>query len=97
MQQLGWLLLAIPLLLPPLLLLKLKKRGDDGDVLRLPPPGPWQLPVIGSLHHLLRSPLAHRAIADMARRLDAPIIYLKLGEIPVVVACVPGRTPRARG
>ncbi|TVU01996.1 hypothetical protein EJB05_52531, partial [Eragrostis curvula] len=79
-----WLVLAVLL---PLLLLKLKKR-DNNNGLRLPP-GPWRLPVIGSLHHLLRSPLAHRAMADIARRLDAPLIYLKLGEVPVVVASSP--------
>ena len=79
--------MALPLVIPPLLLLKLRKR-DGNDGLRLPP-GPWQLPVIGSLHHLVRSPLAHRAIADMARRFDAPIVYLRLGEIPVVVASSP--------
>ncbi|CAN6362280.1 unnamed protein product [Urochloa humidicola] len=95
-QQLGWLLLAVPLLLPPLLLLKLKKKkqqrdiDDDSDGQPRLPPGPWQLPVIGSLHHLLRSPLAHRAIADMARRHDdAPVVHLRLGEIPVVVASSP--------
>ncbi|KAL6888796.1 hypothetical protein ACP4OV_009822 [Aristida adscensionis] len=90
MELLGlystWLFLAIILL--PLLLLKLKnRRGNNG--VRLPP-GPWQLPVIGSLHHLLRSPLAHRAMADIARRLDdAPLVYLKLGEVPAVVASSP--------
>ncbi|TVU22123.1 hypothetical protein EJB05_31805, partial [Eragrostis curvula] len=75
-------------LLVPLLLLKLKKkrRGDDG--VRLPP-GPWQLPVIGSLHHLVGKPLVHRATADLARRLGAPLIYLKLGEVPAVVATSP--------
>ncbi|KAK3130903.1 hypothetical protein QOZ80_6BG0499460 [Eleusine coracana subsp. coracana] len=49
------------------------------------PPGPWRLPVIGSLHHLLTKPLMHRAMADLARRLDAPVMYLQLGEVPAVV------------
>ncbi|KAK3134187.1 hypothetical protein QOZ80_6AG0546080 [Eleusine coracana subsp. coracana] len=49
------------------------------------PPGPWRLPVIGSLHHLLTKPLMHRAMADLACRLDAPVMYLQLGEVPAVV------------
>ena len=74
-------------LLFPLLLLNLKKKRARNGV-RLPP-GPWQLPVIGSLHHLLGKPLVHRALADLARRLDAPLMYLRLGEVPVVVATSP--------
>jgi hypothetical protein len=88
MEQLITYCLYLFLVLLPLMLLKLtKKRNDNG--LRLPP-GPRQLPVIGSLHHLLRNPLPHRAMADIARRLDdAPLIYLRLGEVPVVVASSP--------
>ncbi|KAF7013495.1 hypothetical protein CFC21_027576 [Triticum aestivum] len=51
--------------------------------LRLPP-GPWQLPVIGSLHHL-GGDLPHRTIRDLSRR-HGPVMFLKLGGIPVVVA-----------
>ncbi|KAG2649030.1 hypothetical protein PVAP13_1NG081700 [Panicum virgatum] len=82
------LLLAL-LLLPLVLLRQLRKHDGDGDGgvrvrVRLPP-GPWRLPVIGSLHHLVGRPLVHRAFADLARRMDAPLMYLKLGEVPVVV------------
>ncbi|CAL4889572.1 unnamed protein product [Urochloa decumbens] len=87
MEQLTHFLYLFSALLLPLLLLKFKNRDDK--VLQLPP-GPWRLPVIGCLHHLLRNPLPHRAMADIARRLgDAPLIYLKLGEVPVVVASSP--------
>ncbi|KAI5020258.1 dolabradiene monooxygenase-like [Hordeum vulgare subsp. vulgare] len=59
-------------------------RGDGGDGLRLPP-GPWQLPVIGSLHHLfLAGQLPHRAMRDLARR-HGPAMLLRLGEVPTLV------------
>jgi cytochrome P450 len=53
-----------------------------GDGLRLPP-GPWQLPVIGSLHHLAGQ-LPHRAMRDLARR-HGPAMLLRLGEVPTLV------------
>ncbi|VAH10602.1 unnamed protein product [Triticum turgidum subsp. durum] len=60
-------------------------RGDGAaDGLRLPP-GPWQLPVIGSLHHLLLAgQLPHRAMRDLARR-HGPAMLLRLGEVPTLV------------
>uniref|UniRef100_A0A0E0LDV4 Cytochrome P450 n=1 Tax=Oryza punctata TaxID=4537 RepID=A0A0E0LDV4_ORYPU len=55
-------------------------HGDGG--LRLPP-GPWTLPVIGSLHHLAGQ-LPHRAMRDLARR-HGPVMLLRIGEVPTLV------------
>uniref|UniRef100_A0A0E0P138 Cytochrome P450 n=1 Tax=Oryza rufipogon TaxID=4529 RepID=A0A0E0P138_ORYRU len=48
------------------------------------PPGPWRLPVIGSMHHLVNA-LPHRALRDLAG-VHGPLMMLGLGETPVVVA-----------
>ncbi|CAO2042010.1 unnamed protein product [Urochloa humidicola] len=95
MDQLGsylCLFFSAALLLIPLLLLKLIRRSSDGGPHPRLPPGPSRLPIIGSLHHFLlaRSPLAHRAMSDLARRHGAPpLMYLKLGELALAVASSP--------
>ncbi|KAF8657485.1 hypothetical protein HU200_060047 [Digitaria exilis] len=78
-------LLALPLLY---FLLKSWKTffGSHSHGLRLPP-GQWQLPVIGSLHHL-RGSLTHRVLRDLSLR-HGPLMFLKFGEVPVVVASTP--------
>uniref|UniRef100_A0A0E0JWI5 Cytochrome P450 n=1 Tax=Oryza punctata TaxID=4537 RepID=A0A0E0JWI5_ORYPU len=68
------------------LLVVRKASGNGAGRLRLPP-GPWRLPVIGNLHQVaMGGPLVHRTMADLARRLDAPLMSLRLGELRVVVA-----------
>ncbi|XP_048556620.1 desmethyl-deoxy-podophyllotoxin synthase-like [Triticum urartu] len=48
------------------------------------PPGPWQLPVFGSLHHLFGA-LPHRALRDLSRR-HGPLMLLMFGaNRPVIV------------
>ncbi|XP_047071706.1 desmethyl-deoxy-podophyllotoxin synthase-like [Lolium rigidum] len=47
------------------------------------PPGPWTLPIIGSLHHVV-SVLPHRTMADLSRR-HGPLMHLRLGEVPTLV------------
>ena len=49
------------------------------------PPGPRMLPVIGSLHHLLSSPLLFRVLRGLAKK-HGPLMTLRLGEVPALVA-----------
>ncbi|KAG2651746.1 zealexin A1 synthase-like [Panicum virgatum] len=49
------------------------------------PPGPWMLPVIGSLHHLVSSPLLFRVLRGLAKK-HGPLMTLRLGEVPALVA-----------
>uniref|UniRef100_A0A0E0E468 Cytochrome P450 n=1 Tax=Oryza meridionalis TaxID=40149 RepID=A0A0E0E468_9ORYZ len=65
----------------------LTKRSRTATAQRRLPPGPWQLPVIGSLHHLAGK-LPHHAMRDLARR-HGPVMMLRLGEVPTLVVSSP--------
>ncbi|XP_044961422.1 zealexin A1 synthase-like [Hordeum vulgare subsp. vulgare] len=47
------------------------------------PPGPWTLPIIGSLHHVA-SVLPHRTLMQLSRR-HGPLMLLRLGQVSTVV------------
>ncbi|KAI4979535.1 hypothetical protein ZWY2020_016288 [Hordeum vulgare] len=51
------------------------------------PPGPRQLPLVGSLHHVLLSrygDLPHRALRELAGR-HGPVMLLRFGAVPTLV------------
>ncbi|WOL04493.1 premnaspirodiene oxygenase-like [Canna indica] len=47
------------------------------------PPRPWELPLIGNIHHLFAG-LPHHALRDLAR-VHGPLMLLRLGEIDQLV------------
>lgn len=52
------------------------------------PPGPWTLPVIGSLHHLVTSPNIYRAMRMLAQK-HGDLMTLRLGMAPAMVVSSP--------
>jgi cytochrome P450 len=79
--------LCLFLALLPLLLLKLKRRDNNG--LRLPP-RPWRPPVIGSLHHMLGSPLPTMpCLTSRAGSRRPSSTSSSRNEVPVVVTSSP--------
>ncbi|KAF7020926.1 hypothetical protein CFC21_033968 [Triticum aestivum] len=64
-------------------------KKDTGGAKAKLPPGPWNLPVIGSLHHLVGTKLQpHRALLQLSRR-HGPLMLLRLGEVPNVIVSSP--------
>ncbi|GJN00101.1 hypothetical protein PR202_ga17260 [Eleusine coracana subsp. coracana] len=74
------------------LLLKLKgtsasRRDDSGLRKKNLPPGPWTLPVIGSMYCLLGA-LPHHALHRLARRYG-PVMLRRLGHVSTLVVSSP--------
>ncbi|CAJ1932859.1 unnamed protein product [Sphenostylis stenocarpa] len=51
------------------------------------PPGPWKLPIIGHMHHLL-TPASHKKLRDLAK-IYGPLMRLELGGVTAMIVSSP--------
>lgn len=81
-QMVSYFLLLSIILFPLLLFLKLKSTSLKRNY-KLPP-GPWTIPIIGSMHHLIGAGHPHHALRSLSQRYG-DLMFLQLGELPTVV------------
>ncbi|AET00731.1 putative premnaspirodiene oxygenase [Medicago truncatula] len=62
---------------------RLKSKSSDNNTTSKLPPGPWKLPIIGSIHHMIGS-LPHHSMRELSQKYG-PLMHLKLGETSAIV------------
>ncbi|KAK7276943.1 hypothetical protein RIF29_18092 [Crotalaria pallida] len=80
-------LLGLTLIILISLILKVGKRCKTTGTTSNLPPGPWKLPIFGSIHHLIGS-LPHHRLRELSKKYG-PLMHLQLGETSAVVVSSP--------
>ncbi|PKA63082.1 Premnaspirodiene oxygenase [Apostasia shenzhenica] len=88
-----FLLLLLPL--RHLLLLVRRFMENESSQRAKLPPGPWKLPILGSIHHL-PGEQTHRRFHSLALKYG-PLFHLKLGQVDFVVASSPESAEQVLG
>ncbi|MCD7458694.1 hypothetical protein HAX54_038910 [Datura stramonium] len=65
----------------------MKWKNSNSQISKRLPPGPWKLPLLGSMFHLLGG-LPHHVLRGLAQKYG-PIMHLQLGEVSLVVVTSP--------
>ncbi|XP_009612417.1 premnaspirodiene oxygenase-like [Nicotiana tomentosiformis] len=65
----------------------LRKWKNSNSKIKILPPGPWKLPLLGSMFHMLGGH-PHHVLTNLAKKYG-PLVHLQLGEMSVVVVTSP--------
>ncbi|XP_065864582.1 cytochrome P450 71D445-like [Euphorbia lathyris] len=79
----NWPTISIITLLFIILILKKLKTKKSPNL----PPGPWSIPLLGSMHHLLGY-IPHQRMRDLSKKYG-PIMHLKFGETSNIIISSP--------
>ncbi|XP_061340234.1 cytochrome P450 71D11-like [Gastrolobium bilobum] len=86
-NQILHLIAIIPFILFLFVALKIGRSLKKTDSTPKIPPGPWKLPIIGNIPHLVTS-TPHRKLKNLAK-IYGPLMHLQLGEIFTIVVSSP--------
>ncbi|CAO2168645.1 unnamed protein product [Urochloa humidicola] len=72
----------------PILVTLLSRKSTPSSSKKRRPPGPWNLPLIGSLHHFPASQPPQVTFRDLSKK-HGPVIFLQMGQVNTVVVSSP--------